>query len=88
MRDAEIRKGASSVEGVIEGESLILNSRVPDSIRRARITRGSAVPARAPGPMHSIARVNHHRVRRETETTVGNCDCNSGRACPTRAETQ
>lgn len=61
MRDAEIRKGPDTVEGVIERSSLVENPRVPDPVGCARITRCGAVTARAPGPMHGIAGVDRHR---------------------------
>jgi len=38
--------------------------------------------------MHGIPRVNHHRVRREAEAIIANCDRNRGRARHTRAKRQ
>lgn len=61
MDGAEIGKRASSVERVIERRALVDNSRIPDSVRVTRSTRGGAVIGRAPGPMDGIARVNRHR---------------------------
>ncbi len=61
MWGAVIIKGANSVEGVIEGGTLVKNSRVPDSIGHPWGTRGGAVTTRAPGPVHCIARLNGHR---------------------------
>ena len=61
MRSAVIRKRPDSVEGVAEHSSLAKNSRIPEPVRVARSTRGTAVTRRAPGPLHRIARVNRHR---------------------------
>jgi len=88
MRGAVIWKRASRVECVIECRALVKNSRVPYSIGCARRTRSAAVATRAPGPMHSIARVNHYRVRRKAEAIVANRDRNRGRACRSRVENQ
>ena len=88
MRDAEIRKRPNSVEGVTERSSLVKNARVPEPVGCARITRCGAVTARAPGPLHGIARVDRHRCRHEAEAIVANCDRNRSRACHTRTESQ
>ena len=88
MGGAVIIKRASSVECTIECVALALNSRVPHSVGHPRGTRRGAVTSRAPSPMHGIARVNRHRLRRETEAIVANRDRNRGRACHTRAECQ
>lgn len=86
MHDADIGERSDRVERVIERRALVENSGVPDSIGRARITRGGAVIGRAPGPMHGVAWVNRHRCRRKAQAIVANCDRNSGRACQVWAE--
>ena len=88
MRDTKIRKRPDSVKGVIEGSSLVKNSRVPESVGCARITRSGAVTARAPGPLHCIAWVNRHRCRHEAEAIVANRDRDRDRARHPRAESQ
>lgn len=88
MRDAEIRKGPYSVEGVTERSSLVKNARVPESVGCARITRCGAVTTRAPGPLHGIARVDRHRCRHEAEAIVAHRHRDRGGACHPGAQSQ
>jgi hypothetical protein len=81
VRSAVIVKRPDSVKGVIEGGALVKNSRIPHSIGHPRGTRGGAVTARAPGPVHCIARVNRHRCRPEAEAIVANRHRDRRRAC-------
>ena len=73
---------------MIEREALVLNSGIPGPVGRARRTRSGAVTTRTPGPMHGIARVNHHRIRREAQTIVANRNGNRGRTCQIWEENQ
>jgi hypothetical protein len=60
MHGTVIGKRPSGVEGVREGSSLVKNSRVPEPGRCARRTRGAAVAAGTPGPLHGIARLDRN----------------------------
>lgn len=88
MRSAVIRERPGSVEGMGEGRSLTENPRVPQPARHPRGTRGTAVSARAPHPLHRIARVDRHGGRREKEPSVANCHGNRGRTRHRRSENQ
>ena len=53
-----------------ESRSLVENPRIPDAVRKAWSPGCSTVAARAPGPLHSVARMNRDGRRREVEATV------------------
>ena len=88
MHRAVIRERSSGAERMHESRSLVDNSRVPQTGRHPRRTRGTAVSGRAPRPDYRIAGVNHDGRRLEKESTRANHHCDRGSPCDRGVENQ